>query len=802
MANPSHSAFDSRRRLIIALLVVTILAAVLMVTAAVLLWKNGGDDGVVLKDNVVIYEEGSSPFTILASDADSVTVSSLDGLSADSVLAAGVTETTPYGLLRKAVSYEPVEGGYRIVTEQAALTDAIAECDVTVTIVVDDEGNYVVQQKSGRQEMRLIEQAFADEDENLLFSQQMGPLEVKGSQKLDISVQINWGKITFRLVDTVGLEAALTDASLEKVRLFERIMRPIVFSIGPVPVVIVPSISVEASFDGSLTGFGLSVETQSGLEGEAAVSLDEDESDGWAMEMSAKLEKSIGFEYSTDEGFSPVNEDRSAMPRLQFNPLDDSFGASIGGEVDASLKFLLYDCAGIEGSAGIAAEMGASLQRLSPDEEAGGAIELPGLSGKYGGDYDFKVYLPLKLSLVAENDSVANLFDGTHMEAGLEMTLIDSGDTITIIDDHRSFRGGTFAAAPRYATCEELSEAVGGIYQQMWEGYGVPSALVATRTASLELFPPEALDIMMDAAEVESIEALGALLSGLSVEDGVSSEDAAALEGFTLLFDAYPGDDCSEEDLASLNEELHEYGFSGTATAMKEIDVQITAKPTTAETAGQEQTQTIDKISAMEVDGGWYPSPEAQLADVVEGARAVAATELKTFTTGRRDGAPRLTFEYPAEWKSNSSVYGADEPSPLGCCSEIAWASGGPVDASVCLYYFEDELLLADEQATVVKIRDASFDPSAVGSQGTTDGGPYMVAELVFKDEEGDIASTLVLLPSSFVGEHPLSYKQGGFNMPFRCAGQTVDFSASGSATTFEDRQMVSRILGSMTVAS
>lgn len=791
MAQSAHPAPQTRRRLIIALLVVTILAALLMVAAAVLIWKNGADNGVVLKDNVVIYEEGSSPFTILASDADSVTVSSLDGIDAGAVLAAGVTEATPYGLLRKAVSCEPVEGGYRIATEQAALTEAIEQCDISVSVSYAEDGSYALAYDAPAPSSPFVEQAFADDALNKewkLFEKKVGPAEVSATFGIDIDLSCNdQDGILFRLVGRFQADASVDDILNIKERLFSKDFTPVEFMVGPLPVVVVPSLAVDATLSGNL---------------EAALPVGDLTVETADFKMSAKLVRELGFEYSTNNGVRSICEDKS-----ECDEVATVLAAQMDFEVSLAFSCLVYNVAGPELSAGVAVNLTANLREVAEGEAIEDAFDLFGSGRRYAGGYAYKVYLPISGKMVLEVPT--NIFD--LLDPGrIEVALFDTDDAITLVDVKKESKPAPelpfAAAAPRYATCEELSKAVADIFQQAGEGYDDPSVLVATRTASLELFPSEALDIMMDAADVKSVEALGALLSGFSAEDGVSPQDAAALEGLTLLFSASPGDDCSEEDLASLNEELHECGFSGTATAMKEIDVRITAKPTTAETAGREQTQTISKESAIEVDGGWYLSPEAQLADVVEGARAVAATELTTFTTGRRDGAPRLTFEYPTEWESNSSVYGADEPGPLGCCSEIAWASGGPVDASVCLYYFGDELLLADEQATVVKIRDASFDPSAVGSQGTTDGGPYMVAEVVFRDPMKDnVASALTLLPSSFAGEHPLSYLQEGFTLPFRCAGQTVDFGASRGAsrfvTTFEDRQMVSKILGSMVVA-
>lgn len=66
----SDAAGGGRRsgRLLVLLLAMLVAAAVLMVAAAVMLWQRSFDDGVVLKENAIIYREGESSFTILASD--------------------------------------------------------------------------------------------------------------------------------------------------------------------------------------------------------------------------------------------------------------------------------------------------------------------------------------------------------------------------------------------------------------------------------------------------------------------------------------------------------------------------------------------------------------------------------------------------------------------------------------------------------------------------------------------------------------------------------------------------------------
>lgn len=437
MANPSHSAFDSRRRLIIALLVVTILAAVLMVTAAVLLWKNGGDDGVVLKDNVVIYEEGSSPFTILASDADSVTVSSLDGIVEGDVLAAGIASTTPNGLLCRVGKPEAVEEGWRIPVRQASLVDAIEKCDVKVQVAVDEAGNYRINQLNDRSGNPLIEQAFADdgwfsfegEQGCPLFEKKAGSLSAEAWQYLEIAVSVNWDQLTFRLTDTISLEMSIDGVELDSTELFNRVLRPFEFNIGPLPVVVTPSISAEASLSGSAHGLGCSVERGWGSE------VSTSSSEKGELQLAGKIEKCVGFEYTTGSGPRAINEDRSLFPRPIFNLADESFGADVEGEVSVSFKALLYGVSGVELSTGLAVQISAELTALTTVPSPNGAVELPGVSRKFAGTLSQKVTLPIRGSLVMEDLNVL----GWDLVAGFDLELFDSGDAITLLDETQSF---------------------------------------------------------------------------------------------------------------------------------------------------------------------------------------------------------------------------------------------------------------------------------------------------------------------------------------------------------------------------
>lgn len=435
----SDAAGGGRRsgRLLVLLLAMLVAAAVLMVAAAVMLWQRSFDDGVVLKENAIIYREGESSFTILASDGDSVTVDSVAGLAEGNVICAGITEATPNGLLCKVGKPAPVEEGFRVPIQQAALTDVIEKCDAKATVAIDDEGGHFIDQSSANRTVRFVEQAFADEGDfsferalgRPLFTMEKEPLSASMLQCLELEVRIDRGKMFFRLVDAFSLEASLDGIELEEMKLFEKSLRPIQFNIGPVPVVVVPNLSAEAHFDGSAHGLGFRAE-----EGRKAL-LSDDPSEKCGFGVAGRIEKRFGFEYTTDGGFQPIGEDRSRFSRPTIAPVDEMFGIDIEGGISLAFRALLYGVSGVELSSGLVMRVSAEMSMLSPGQSPNGALELPGSSQKFSGSLSQKIVIPVSGSLVVEE---LNAF-GYKLTDGCSLTLFDADDAITLLDETMEF---------------------------------------------------------------------------------------------------------------------------------------------------------------------------------------------------------------------------------------------------------------------------------------------------------------------------------------------------------------------------
>jgi len=404
----------------VALVAVTVVA--LVVSGTLGKSGSGGSDNVVINNDVVVYEEGQSPFEIVKCESDSVTVTSMDGLREGAILAAGVTDKTPYGMLRRLGAVEETSGGYRFATTQAALTEAIDKCDVSYTISITEGGEYEVKDARTGAVSPLVQQAFADEGLGNLFSWEEGPASVHAGDVIEASLKIDYGTIEMRVVNHFNAGADLDlgrlispDDKSKSWPLFSKTLRPFTFTVGPVPIVFTNSISAELTVGGSVSVGALVAE--------------------------ATIDKSFGFEYTSAGGLRPVNEDNSVAPELSF--MQEDYAPSITAEADAGIDThftsLLYGCAGPDFSVGLESATQAKLQKLIEGEDASGAIHVPGLDWDLKGTLSEKVTVPIRGTFHMQTPF--NVFDGGE----IDVEVFTTGDSITLVDIEKEF--GEFGRA-------------------------------------------------------------------------------------------------------------------------------------------------------------------------------------------------------------------------------------------------------------------------------------------------------------------------------------------------------------------
>lgn len=415
-------------------LAIGLAALALAVLAAVAVWialgvpagQASSADTVVLKDNVVIYDESDPAFTILAADEDSITVTSADALPEGSVLSAGVTDATPYGLLRIMGPAEPVEGGWRISTTQAALTDAIESCDVHFTVTMTAAGEYETRDaKTG--ETVMVAPAWAGEELDNLVDRDEGWYSLKAGNEVDLKLRIKDGQVSFTFADHVyaGFEMdwaqersfeSLDEAGNGEFEIFSKNLKPFTVPVGPVTLVFANELSGTLSVSGS-------------------ASAD-------VFRAGASLDKTFGFKYTSADGFIGIHEDDSESPGFEVETNGPALNLAGETEVAFSYTCLLYDLFGIRGSTGVQAEAECKAeivdtQGAGTDLEAG-VFEIPGTQIGAKGTFDAEASVPLKLDLYGHIP--INIFDGAQELEG-SINLFDTDDTLKIFDIHLPEKG-------------------------------------------------------------------------------------------------------------------------------------------------------------------------------------------------------------------------------------------------------------------------------------------------------------------------------------------------------------------------
>lgn len=433
---PRRPRSSASRIVAIVVIVVSALAiAGAGVAALLLMGPKDPYSGIEIADNVVVYDEEESSFDILACDADTVTVSSADGIEVGTVLNAGVTDETPNGLLRTVTAIEEADGGYALETRPAALTEAIERCDFSATVSYNEDGTYEVawRNNANGELLNLVETAGADELDNL-FS---GSLAIDGSDNFvlvdgndeapkgsveigdvslgdlfEVDLKIEDGEVDISVVNHfyAGLDMERFDASFNET-IFKTKLPTLVIPAGPVLLVFSNDLSVDLNASASFNALG--------------------------MDLSASVDKSFGFGYKTGEGVRGISEDDSHAPTIEFSPEEGGEVARVdlGAGLGVAISCRLYGLAGPELNTGIEADAEATLQALRDGEKGDGAVELPGTDVRFKGHAKGTVSIPI--SGYFKMGLPFNPFDGSEDTFDLvDAELFDTDDLIswTIFD--------------------------------------------------------------------------------------------------------------------------------------------------------------------------------------------------------------------------------------------------------------------------------------------------------------------------------------------------------------------------------
>lgn len=375
-----------------------------------------GENDVILNPNVVVYSEKSSNFAITSYDETSITVNSSEGLEIGDVLNAGITETTPVGLLRKITAIDENGEEYVLQTSPAALTDAIERCDFSAEVLFDSDGVvHVAGEETPPTDTSIgIQKAYADESASKLFSCTTASVELSASLKLILELKIESGEVHFKAAFqpqgsfSIELKEQI-EASLNL--LGEKGFHPFELHKG---IELVFSPSIKADYNASAT------------------------LDSLTFEANANLDHVIGFEYDTPTGIRGINEDFSQTPAFSLANEADLFEIETSQDVSLHFDMMIFGIAGPSLGVSLIGDGSIELQSIGAGESTDDAISIPGLEGEWKGSLTGKVYVPVWGEFIFDNPGKAfNIFDATDSELSIE--LFNSEDAITLFETAKQF---------------------------------------------------------------------------------------------------------------------------------------------------------------------------------------------------------------------------------------------------------------------------------------------------------------------------------------------------------------------------
>ena len=254
---------------------------------------------------------GASGVLRLAGDA---------AVGAGDVLASGIGAAAPYGFLYKA-TYVGSEGGDTVVdVVPATLLEAIPEAEIDETIKFSPASGARALGGSGTG-TRFRKAVACSAGGTVTID---GSIDLGGPQ---LDLDADWGFLELNSVEATASVTASAHASasatgsasctIGPIKIFETRLAPVTFTVGPVPVVLVPEIEIELEGLGNI---------------DAAVSTSFD----------ASLTAKAGARYE-DGGLSPISE---LTESFNHQPPDPSGSVQLSANLTSELEIAAYGVGG------------------------------------------------------------------------------------------------------------------------------------------------------------------------------------------------------------------------------------------------------------------------------------------------------------------------------------------------------------------------------------------------------------------------------------------------------------------------
>ncbi len=286
---------------------------------------------VTSQQDVTSYSESSLQLAANSSLAANLKVG-------DVIVSAPIPGVAPYGFLRKVTAIVPQSGGTTLALEEASLEEAVEQGELaeeftlsTADIVSSTEGNNVfVEDTLSTQglgiNLNILNEILCDSDGNLSTTDDQ--ITLNGSIQADlkpfVDLRIRWFSLRhFEAGMGVDESANITlsgkcGKEIKKEKLLEKIdFKTFVFAIGPVPVVVTPSIEIYI-----------------GAKGEVSIKVN--------YEVRQEFEARYGTRWDRSGGWSRINEVNSTF---EHTPPSIEGKAKVRGYVGAKAGLRFYGAA-------------------------------------------------------------------------------------------------------------------------------------------------------------------------------------------------------------------------------------------------------------------------------------------------------------------------------------------------------------------------------------------------------------------------------------------------------------------------
>jgi len=262
------------------ILIPVLLVSVVVLSICLVSCSNSGST--IIPETTKVLDEASLDSLSGASVNSSTLIfgdvtTQMNALSVGNVIVCGVSEFTPYGLLRKVTNISTDDSQMIVETVNATLEDAIQECTVDTNWSLQSDGTFVPLEGQETAARNILSTEMCKEltasalasgegfylhlDDVPLFDGITADVWVYG----DVDFNIGWtirdwklveahSKATVSMTSEVELSCDVTVAEIHpKIELHRQYLSPFTIMVGPFPVVILPILSINIGMDGEVS---------------------------------------------------------------------------------------------------------------------------------------------------------------------------------------------------------------------------------------------------------------------------------------------------------------------------------------------------------------------------------------------------------------------------------------------------------------------------------------------------------------------------------------------------------------------